>query len=220
MIDVILRLMGDILLAVVIAFGIYYVIYTLVINYRIRKGITDGKQLTDFSKIAMLVVIAVLAYMCWDQSRFYNSPAVNTRNSFVSVDVSDPDNPLLGMTNNMEMSDVSYVKVYSDEENPGYEKNVVVDGDYTFTVFTRTAAADAYHPDFLCFVEYSGAATGTLANVKAAFESPDDDGRSWSAGGEATFPRKLLYVGNLDEDCVFVITLSTYWKSSEVRITL
>ena len=211
MLRVIATLLGCLILAVAVAFLIYYVIYTVVINHRISKGITDGKRLTDFSKIAMLVIIAVLAYMYWSQSKFYNSAYAHTRNNFVSVDVSDPDKPQLMSQTNSDIDDISYVTVYSDEENPGYDKNVYAEGDFMYTVFTRAGAVDDFHPDFLCFVEYMGDADESVAFYEmAGFESPEDDGRGWRGGsGGFTFPDEVLYMGNLDEDCTFVVNLCT-----------
>ena len=217
----VLRLIGGLALAAALAFGIYYVIYTVVINRRIRRGITDRKQLTDMSKIAMIIVIVVLALYSWGQARFYNSASYNTRNDFIVVDVSDPDNPQLGMTGNPDMDDISYVKLLSDDENPGYDNYVVEDGEFMFTVFTRTAAADAYHPDFFCFVDYTGELTGDFeVSELGAFESPEGDARQWSAGSGGTHVDRLLFLGNMDEDCAFVITMSTKNGSSEARITL
>ena len=211
MLRVIATLIGSLILAVAVAFLIYYVIYTVVINHRIRRGITDGKQLTDFSKIAMLIVIAVLVYMYWGQAKFYNSAFTNTRNNFVSVDVSDPDKPQLLSQSNSEIDDIAYVTAYSDEENPGYDKNVYVNGDFTYTVFTRAGAVDDFHPDFLCFVEYTGDADEDTGFYEmAGFESPEDDGRGGRGGsGGGPFPDKVLYMGNLDEDCAFVVNLCT-----------
>ena len=217
----VVRIAGGLALAAALAFGIYYVIYTVVINRRIRRGITDKKQLADFSKVALIIIIAVLAYVCWDQARFYNSAQHNTRNSFIVVDVSDPDNPQLSMTGNPDMDDVSYVKLLSDDENPGYDKHVATDGEFTFTVFTRTAAADAYHPDFFCFVDYTGDLTGDFeVSELGSFEAPEGDARAWSAGGGGAHVDRLLFLGNMDEDCAFVITMSTENGSSEARITL
>ena len=217
----VLRLIAGLAIAAALAFGIYYVIYTVVINRRIRRGITDKRQLTDMSKIGLIIVIVVLALFSWGQAQFYNSTSYNTRNDFIVVDVSDPDNPQLGMTGNPEMGDVSYVKFLSDDENPGYDKNVVEDGEFTFTVFTRASAADAYHPDFFCFVDYAGELTGGFEVSKlGAFESPEGDARQWSAGSGGTHVDRLLFLGNMDDDCAFVITMSTNKGSSEVRITL
>ena len=217
MLRVIATLIGSLILAVAVAFLIYYVIYTVVINHRISKGITDGKRLTDFSKVAMIIIIAVLVYMNWSQAKFYNSAYVQTRNNFVSVDVSDPDKPRLMRQINSSIDDISYVTVYSDEENPGYDKDVYVNGDFTYTVFVRSGAADDYHPDFLCFVEYTGTGTDGLSLYETSgFESPEDDGRGWRGGsGGGPIIEKVLYMGNLDEDCAFVATLCVLDEDAE-----
>ena len=213
-----LRIAIALVLVGIIAFGIYFVVYTIIVNRRIERGITTEGRLFDTSKALMVVAIGVLLTIVISNAMSANDPVQTTRNSYCVVDVSDPEHPQLNTAINRGIDDdVSYVAAYSEEENPGYDKNVYVDGDFTFTVFVRTGGADEYHPDFFCFAEYTGDEENGLSTYYTeGFDAFNDDRRNavGSAGG-GPMPTKLLYVGNLDEDCAFVATICTLDEEAE-----
>ena len=201
----------------IVAFGIYFLIYTIIVNRRIERGITTEGPLFDTSKVLMVVAIAVLLILLVANRMAANDPAQTTRNSYCVIDVSDPEHPLLSTAVNRDIEDdVSYVKAYSKDENPGYAKDVLVDGDFTFTVFVRTGSADEYHPDFLCFAEYTGDETyGLTTYYTEGFDAFNDDAREGYGGAGGDMPEQLLYIGNLDEDCAFVATICVLDKEAQ-----
>ena len=201
----------------IVAFGIYYVIYIIIINRRIERGITTEGRLFDTSKVLMAVAIGVLLTIIFANAMAAKDPAQTTRNSYCVVDVSDPENPQLSTAVNRDIEDdVSYVKAYSKDENPGYAKDVLVDGDFTFTTFMRTGGADEYHPDFFCFAEYTGDETyGLKTYYTEGFDAFNDDVREGYGGSGGGMPAQLLYVGNLDEDCAFVATICVLDKEAQ-----
>ena len=216
--SIILQIAGSLILAGAIAFGIYFVIYTIIINRRIERGITTEGPLFDTSKVLMVVAIAVLLLLLVANRMAANDPAQTTRNSYCVIDVSDPEHPQLSTAVNRDIEDdVSYVKTYSKDENPGYDKDVLVDGDFTFTVFVRTGGADEYHPDFLCFAEYTGDETYDLSTYYTeGFDAFNDDVREGYGGaGGGSMPMQLLYVGDVDEDCAFVATICVLDKEAQ-----
>jgi hypothetical protein len=91
-----------------------------------------------------------------------------------------------------------FAKAYSKEENAGYKKTVEQDGDFVFTIFTRTDDADDFHPDFLCFVDYSGEENSEWSLYKQMDYIENTSGvvAGLSSGGD--IQTSLLYIGNLN----------------------
>ena len=79
------------------------------------------------------------------------------RNNYAVIDIADENAyEYISYFGNVELIDASYAKVYNKDENVGYNKEIVESGDYRFTIFTRNTEGDDFHPDFLCFVDYTG----------------------------------------------------------------
>lgn len=194
---------------------VYYLIYTNRINKKIQSGEITGRRLVDIPKMVMTAVITVLLILCLI---FYGSAqdanlarGTVVRNNYAVIDFSDPDDlKYAGYFGGTELDDASFAGVYSIDENPGYEKEVTVDGDYTFTLFKRTSPADSFHPDFLCFVEYTGDDQDEIVvYYMSTFENPTiKDGTFGIETGGGYVSDKLLYIGNLDEGYDFTLGIS------------
>ncbi|MCD7825625.1 MAG: hypothetical protein LUH14_06675 [Clostridiaceae bacterium] len=210
MVNIVAICAGIILLAVLAVF-IYYLIYTNRINKKIRSGEISGKRLIDIPKIIMIAVIIVLILFCGILSNSlqtaYNNAGKTTRNNYATIDISDPQNyQYTSYFGDAELDDASFAKMYSIEENIGYTKEVTVDGNFTFTVFKRESAADSFHPDFLCYCEY----TGEVSQDLTLYNSPSfsNENGSISSGIGCEVSDALLYIGNMDEQTVFTISIS------------
>lgn len=51
-----------------------------------------------------------------------------------------------------ELDDASFAKVYSIDQNPGYTKEIIKDGDFTFTVFKEALLRTVFIPTFSAIV--------------------------------------------------------------------
>ncbi len=205
------------LLAVLMVFG-YYLIYTNRINKKIRSGEVTGKRLVDIPKIIMIAVIIVLVLYCGVLSHALRTADSNgskiVRNNYAVIDVSDPENyRYASYFGDAWLDDASFAKVYSVDQNAGYTKEVVEDGDFVFTVFKRNAAADSFHPDFLCYVEYTGNQSDDMVLHHSASFTSKDGSIGEGFGGEVS--DLLLFIGNLDEDNVFTASFSLLDEKAE-----
>ena len=203
---------------------IYKLYYTHKINQRIQSGEVTGRKLVDLSKMIMIAVITglviyagILMYVIHDYAGMEYKVS---RNNYAIIDVSGEEYSYISYGGNAPLDDASFAKVYSKEENPGYEKEVVQSEDYRFVVFTRSAVADNFHPDFLCFVDYIGTKKeGDMRYSKAGFQSLEQDGGYLFDGSGGDIQSSLLYIGNLDNDCLFNITMSILDSDAETKYT-
>lgn len=214
-----------ILVAVVVILAIiaYKLIYTYKLNKMIQDGEIKGRKLVDLSKMVMGAIIAglvlysgLLMYIIWDAAKQDNSVS---RNNYAVIDVSDSDNyNYAGYSGSTELEDASFAKVYNKDANEGYSKEVIESGEYIFTVFKRNTPADSFHPDFLCFVEFAGADREAYACYsKAGFRSVAEETEGFYEGFGGDIADCLLYIGNLEEDCQFDITMSLLDNEAEIK---
>lgn len=211
-----------VLLVVVIIF-VYRLIYTYNINKKIQSGEIQGGKMVDLSRMVTIAIIVGLVIYSGIVTYVANDYASQeyqiSRNNYAIIDVSNPDNyEYAGYFGNIQLKDASYAKVYNKDENPGYEKEVVASGDYVFTVFTRTAPADSFHPDFLCFVEYVGVEKENYVCFNnAGFQAIREDEDHFFAGSAGDISDCLLYIGYLEKDYSFQISMSLLDAEAEQK---
>lgn len=158
----------------------------------------------------MIAVIAVLVLFCGILSNSlqtaYHAAEKVTRNNYAAISISDAQNyKYISYFGKTELDDASFAKMYSIKRNAGYTKEVIKDGEFIFTVFKREAAADNFHPDFLCYCEYTGTGDKDLTLYHSAvFSSVEGSAGGGNGGGISD---TLLYIGNVDEGTVLTISL-------------
>jgi len=210
-----------IVLAILAALGVfvYFLIYSRHINEKIARGEVKGKRMIDIPgviRIAVLIVLILYAVLTTvSLNNIKNREVVENRNDFAVIDLSDYTYRAYGGMYND--TDASFARSYSKEENPGYLRAESTDGDYTFTVFTRIGEHDAFHPDYLCFVDHTGKSTENISQYEY-YEYVDSLtmeslGGIGSGGGYIT--DGFLVVGNLNDTDSFRITLSTLDSDGE-----
>ncbi|MGN0395104.1 MAG: hypothetical protein ACI4EF_07060 [Coprococcus sp.] len=110
----------------------------------------------------------------------------------------------------------SFAKVYSKESNEGYSKSIVNDGDFVFTIFVRNSDHDDFHPDYLCYVDYTGEVKDELSFYNGAMyidnENGEETGGTSSGGG---YIENRLYIGNLNDGESLKITAGVLDYDSE-----
>ena len=214
------------LLIVILVIGIifvYKIYYTHKINQKIQSGEITGRKLVDVSKMIMIAVITglviyagILMYVVNDYAtKDYSVP----RNNYAVIDTSDADGyEYISYFGNMQLNDASFAKVYSRDANAGYDKEIVESGEYRFIVFTRNTQGDDFHPDFLCFVDYTGTDMGEYACYnKVGFQSLEAKEEQFYGESSGNIRNGLLYIGNLDEGCQFNITMSLLNDDAEIK---
>ena len=214
------------LLIVILVIGIifvYKIYYTHKINQKIQSGEITGRKLVDVSKMVMIAVITglviyagILMYVVNDYAtKDYSVP----RNNYAVIDTSDADGyEYISYFGNMQLNDASFAKVYSRDANAGYDKEIVESGEYRFIVFTRNTQGDDFHPDFLCFVDYTGTDMGEYACYnKVGFQSLEAKEEQFYGESSGNIRNGLLYIGNLDEGCQFNITMSLLNDDAEIK---
>lgn len=212
-----------ILLLVISIIFIYWLIYAHKINQRILSGENEGRKLIDIPKVVMIATIVGLVVFCGILMMIVNdnSNQVYTvsRNNYAIIDVSNPDKyEYISYIGGGELNDASFAKAYNMEENPGYSREVVKSGDYVFTVFKRTSPADSFHPDFLCYAQYVGDDMEDMScYMEAGYTQLGAESSSFSLGSGGYINECLLYIGYLDEDCQFDITMSILDEEAEMR---
>lgn len=156
--------------------------------------------------IAALAVYAVILTLAVKSSE--NKTTAENRNSFAVIDLSDYTYSAFSGT--LLDKDASYVKYYSRANNAGYRKSVSQEGDFIFTVFTRTGEHDAYHSDFFCFVDYSGAETGndSLYEYYEFVDTLTLERLGGIGSGGSSIPDSFFVIGNLNDTDSFEITMS------------
>ena len=118
---------------------IYKLYYTYKINQRIQSGEVTGRKLVDLSKMIMIAVITglviytgILMYVIHDYAGMEYKVS---RNNYAIIDVSGEEYSYISYGGKEPLDDASFAKVYSKEENPGYEKEIVQSEDYRFVGF-------------------------------------------------------------------------------------
>lgn len=129
-------------------------------------------------------------------------------NSFSVVSL--PDYTYSAYAGRLVGSDASYMKNYSKEANEGYKKSILPDGDFTFTLFTRTGEYDKFYPDFFCYVDYTGKrdADFSLYEKYECINRATKEKLGGVGSGGGLPSDGFLVVSNLNESDTFVITLS------------
>lgn len=85
-------------------------------------------------------------------------------------------------------------------------------------MFTRISPADSFHPDFLCFVEFMGENQEKYTCYNnAGFQTLNEESDYFYAGSAGDISDCLLYIGYLDEDSVFQITMSLLDEKAEME---
>lgn len=188
--------------------SLYYLIYTIRINKRVCGGIRRGRRMPDFPKAAIGVIVLLLLSVSV-VNMFLPGRAViaSDKNDFAVIDTSDYS--YMAYSSAYTLEDASYARVYSEEKNRGYAREVTTDGDFRFTVFTSTAPPDSFHPDFLCYVTYIGEGAEALSWNGQYMEASTGMKGGISAEADVT-GHSWLFVGNCDGGCRFVITAGAY----------
>lgn len=198
---------------VVVIVFIYYLIYVHHINKAIEEGEVTGRKMIDIPRIVMgaIIVLFVLYFIIYvhGEKEAKNNLISQLDNRTTITEIDTTDYTYCGFTGTMETNDASFAKIYSKESNPGYDKDVSEQGDFTFTVFTRQSSSDAFHPDYICFVDYTGD-IDELASIYQRFESIDTtDAKNYgtleSAG--SNIKREYMFLGNLNKEDTISIVL-------------
>lgn len=211
-----------VLLLTTVGVCVYFFIYTLWVNRKIRSGKMAGRKLASVPKVIVVAFIIALLLICMVLLRMQGNREVVTdadaRNSCVVIDASkEGEYCYIAYPGHYESDDASYAEIYSMEQNAGYEKEVTVDGAYRYTVFTRTEDANNFHPDFLCFAEYIGKDTDDLALYSSIeyFDYTREDTKSAHESGGGEICSKMLFIGNLGEGSDVRIVLSLLDEEAE-----
>jgi hypothetical protein len=200
--------MALVTLIVGIAVFCYYLIYANHINKKIQNGQVTNRKMIDIPKVIMIaVIVLLLSYtiiISYNARESYKKASIVNRDNAVAVDLSDYTFSMYTGERTTDTAD--FAKVYSKEENAGYKKTVEQDGDFVFTIFTRTDAADDFHPDFLCFVDYTVEENSewSLYREMDYIENTSGNVAGLSSGGD--IQTSLLYIGNLNAGESFKIT--------------
>ncbi|MCQ2471132.1 MAG: hypothetical protein MJ147_03750 [Clostridia bacterium] len=206
------RIIFLIAIVAVLVVAVYYIFYSRRINAKIAKGEIEGRRLIDIpSVVCSVIIVALIAYGVIVTAALMTKekqPVTENRNSFSVIDLSDYT--YSAYNGNLVDKDASYAKSYSKESNDGYEKSVSQDGDFTFTVFTRTGVHDNYHPDFFCFIDYTGKKSSELSMYESYgfSNSPTKDSGGEVGSGGGYIKDSSLVIGNINDDDSFKITLS------------
>ena len=108
-----------------------------------------------------------------------------------------------------EDAESEWTNVYSPEQNEGYTKRVVRDGNFVFIVFECESSHDGLHPDFLIYARYLGDADVYVMECDGEFLR--SDGETFTgigAGCEAS--DYYLIVGSSSMSVDFRLTVSAY----------
>lgn len=205
------------------ALAVYYLIYQHRINKKILSNESSGKKMADIPKAVMIsVIILLLIYsaIIFESYQFAIKNAQEvSRNNYAVIDVSNVENyQYIEYFGSTEYADASFAEIYSKEGIPGYDREVIEDGNFTFITFTRNTPADSFHPDFLCFVDYNGTDENENFYKKGEFSTNIDGEEPFfgiSSGGDS--PSHMLYIGNLNQDDSFKITISLLDEDAEAQ---
>ena len=201
-----------VLLVAVAGFAVYFMLYSRRINRKIASGEVRGRRMPDIPAVIRIVLIAALLFytvgVTVSLKDVRKQLSAENRNDFAVIDLSD--GTFSGYHPALAGTDASYVKNYSRESNAGYQKATTQEGEFTFTAFTRTGKHDAFHPDFFCFVDYTGEAASGLS-LYEYYEFTDtltgENVGGIGSGGEEV-GKSFLIVGNVNETELFKVTVS------------
>lgn len=197
--------------------ALYYAFYRRHATQRVQSE-TPGRPLPSVASVVRVLLIAALvAIAVCATVTSPDQPPDPSRNEYETIDLSTPNTAVYDSYENSllppytDRGDASYALAYSVDENPGYSRRVVEQNGWTFTVFTRDGAGDAFHPDFLCFVEPSDtiATSGDFAMAGSFVESATQTQRSSSGAAGGTMPSRLLVLGNLADGYEFRFDVGT-----------
>lgn len=206
----IIRIIVMVTFIVVIAVFGYYLFYVKNINKKIQHEQVSNKKMVDMPKTIMVAIMVLLLFysiiLSTELRRSNNKEEIVNRNNFAVIDLSDYT--FYCSLGSRENNDASYARAYSKEANQGYKKSVVRDGDFVFTIFTRSTDQDDFHPDYLCYVEYVGEVKSELLRYNKCEYIDNASGKETfgisNGGGDVQV--NLLYIGNLNDGVSFKIT--------------
>lgn len=196
----------------IIAMLIYYIFYTIKINRKIQSdNVVSSFRMISIPKMLTFSIICALIFcglvLIIGLRKANDTINSYSRNDYVLIDVSDEDNySFMSFSPNCMYNDASFAKIYSCDSNEGYTKETKQDGDFSYTIFKSINKVSSFQPDFLCFVEYTGKANDDLSLFQNIIFSNHtfDAGNGFSGSFDA---KKMLYIGNLDENSSFKICL-------------
>ena len=186
-------------IVVIAVFG-YYLFYVNNINKKIQREQVSNKKMIDIPKTIMIAIMVLLLFysiiLSAELRRSNNKEEIVNRNNFAVIDLSDYT--FYSSLGSRENNDASYARAYSKEANQGYKKSVVRDGDFVFTIFTRSTDQDDFHPDYLCYVDYVGEVKSELLRYNKCEYIDNASGKETfgisNGGGDVQV--NLLYIGN------------------------
>lgn len=206
-----------------IAMFCYYLIYAHNINKKIQSGQVNHKKMIDIPKAMMIaIIILLLSYsviLSVGLKQSYDITTTTNRNNFSIIDLSDYT--FCGYSGTRGNDDASYTKVYSKKENKGYDKSVIKDGDFLFTLFTRNTDYDEFHPDFLCYVDYIGKMKSDFTRYEMCeyINISNSQAKESVVNGGGNLKTSLLYIGNLNERESFKITECVFDEKTEAKFS-
>lgn len=200
-----------------IAVTIYYFIYTKKINQCICEENVKGKKMPDFPKAVMSITIILLLSICVVNVLVPTSATTISRNNCAVIDTSDYS--YLSYSSNFNLDDASFAKLFfKDKDIEGYKRQEIKDGDFNFIVFTSTAPPDAFHPDFLCYVTYTGDVTKAKAlSQNGQFQNIYTNQKVGTSSIKAFKDHTLLFIGNYDKECQFILTMGIYDEAGYIN---
>lgn len=193
-------------IAALVVLIVYYLIYTIKINQHIRSGNKKEIRMIDFPKIIMIVTIVLLFSICVVNTVSPAASVVISRNNYAVIDTSDYE--YISYFSDADLDDASYAKAFSENGNSGYAREEFTDGDFDFIVFTSTTPPDSFHPDFFCYVTYTGSGAAAMS-LGGQFQNIGTDEKVGSSFMGETI-NKMLVIGNYEDDYQFVLTASVY----------
>lgn len=192
-----------VILLVVIIVGVYLVLYNRHINKKLRECDT-GKAMLSPGQIALVSVaagiVALFLLYGFVQSWQDSHPT--------EIDILSQGNYNVNFFD-AEDAESEWTNVYSPEQNEGYTKRVVRDGNFVFIVFECESSHDGLHPDFLIYARYLGDADVYVMECDGEFLR--SDGETFTgigAGCEAS--DYYLIVGSSSMSVDFRLTVSAY----------
>lgn len=185
------------------AVGVYLSVYNRNINRKIHGG-DGGKPMYSPGQIALVAIAAgimALFLLLWATQSWSDAHPtewdIKAQGSFF-VSAFDA-----------ETAESEWTSIYSPEENEGYTKRVVRDGNFAFTVFECESDYDGLHPDFLIYARYLG--DKDVANMTWDGNYLLSNGEIFCGTGFDLEPTgNVLVVGSASESIDFRLTVRVY----------
>ncbi len=191
--------------------ALYFLIYKTVINRRLARGARSGRRLPG--PAAALLVFLAAALLVWGAL----AAAGRAVNPGLDARYADADYDLQVWT--AQQMRETYRAAYSADENPGYEKTVVTDGDVTFTVFESDAGYDRLHPMYVIYAAYTGG--GAVDSTGYAGRYLTADGREicgiFAAGGGEP-DEYMCFFASAETDCVLRAEVFYYDRAGAAEL--